>query len=58
MDNITTQEFHRSVMKSMIIVGLVTLVSMISAKYTVHYLLSDHSPTPIYTSHDSQISSK
>ena len=51
-------EFHIPFIKSLLFVGLVTIVSMISAHYFIDYLYESNSPTPIYTSHDSQISSK
>ena len=45
------EEFHISFIKNLAFVGLVTIVSMISAHYLVFFLLQNHPNTPniIYT---------
>ena len=56
MNNSNMRDFHIPFIKSLVIVGLVTIVSMISARYLVEYSIINPHNTPIYTSHDSQIS--
>ena len=58
MNNSEFKEFHKPFINALVIVGLVTIVSMISARYLVEYSLSNHSSTPIYTSSESGISTK
>ena len=52
------RDFHIPFIHGLAIVGLVTIVSMISARYLIEYTLSTPSHTPVYTSQESQISSK
>ena len=56
MSNLENQEFHIPFIKNLVFVGLVTIVSMISARYFVQYSLSSYYPTPSYTSQESQMS--
>ncbi len=58
MNNSKMRDFHIPFINGLVLVGLVTIVSMISARYFVEYTLSNHSPNPVYTSQQSQISSK
>lgn len=55
MSNSKIQEFHEPFIRSLIIVGLVTLVSMISTRYLVGYIISNHYKTHEYTIQESQI---
>lgn len=52
------RDFHVPFIQGLVIVGLVTIVSMISARYLVEYTISHNINTPVYTSQESQISSK
>lgn len=52
------RDFHVPFIQGLVIVGLVTIVSMISVRYLVEYTISHTPSTPIYTSQESQISSK
>lgn len=54
MTNSENHEFHIPFLKSLVFLALVTIVSMISARYFVFYTLSHSSKTPIYTSSESQ----
>ena len=54
MNDSKMREFHIPFLHGLVIVGLVTIVSMISARYLVEYTLSSSSKTPIYTSQESQ----
>lgn len=54
MSNSKIAEYHESFIKSLILVGLVTLVSMVSAKYIVRYIISTHYQTHEYTIQESQ----
>lgn len=58
MNNIKTEEFHKPFIKNLVIMGLVTIVSMVSARYFIIYSFSIPSSTPVYTSSESGISSK
>lgn len=58
MNNLKTSEFHRPFIKSLIVVGLVTMVSMISSRYLIEYYLRHHYSTTVYTSQESQMLSK
>lgn len=58
MTNTKTNEFHKPFIKSLVIVGLVTMVSIISTRYFVNYMLTNYYNPPSYTSYESQISSK
>ena len=54
MTNSTNQEFHIPFLKSLVFLALVTIVSMVSARYFVFYTLSHSSKTPVYISSESQ----
>jgi hypothetical protein len=54
MSNVKTEEFHKPFIKSLVAVGLVTLVSMISTRYFVKYIIYNHYQSHQYTSQDSQ----
>lgn len=54
MNDSKMREFHIPFLYGLVILGLVTIVSMISARYLVEYTLSSSSKTPIYTSQESQ----
>ena len=58
MNNSKNGQFHIPFIKSLVIMGLVTMVSMISARYFINYSLSTHPESTIYTSSESQISTK
>jgi hypothetical protein len=47
-------EFHKPFIKSLIFLGLVTIVSMISTKYIVEYIINHHYQSHQYTSSESQ----
>ena len=51
-------EFHIPFIKNLAFVGLVTIVSMVSAHYFLKNMLISSSNTPNYTSQQSQISSE
>lgn len=55
MSNSKIVEFHESFIRSLVFVGLVTLVSMVSARYIVRYIISTHYQTHEYTIQESQI---
>ena len=55
MSNSKINEFHESFIRSLVFVGLVTLVSMVSAKYIVQYIISSNYKTHEYTIQESQI---
>jgi len=48
-----TEEFHKPFIKSLIVVGLVTLFAVISSRYIVEYYINLSYKTPIYTSSES-----
>jgi multisubunit Na+/H+ antiporter MnhC subunit len=58
MNNSKFKEFHKPFIHALVIVGLVTGVSMISTRYLVNYILTHHYNTPVYTSYESQGSTK
>lgn len=53
MNNSQINEFHKPFIKSLVFIGLVTIVSMISVRYLVNFILTKHYSTPIYTSIES-----
>jgi hypothetical protein len=44
------EDFHKPFIKSLVIVGLVTIFAMVSSHYLVDYYFSTYKNTPIYTS--------
>ena len=52
------RDFHVPFIQGLVVVGLVTIVSMISARYLVEYSLSNHLSTPVYTSQEFQSQAK
>lgn len=48
-------EFHQSFIKSMVLVAVVTIVSMVSARYIVSSILSRELSSPSFTTQKSQI---
>jgi hypothetical protein len=55
MNDSKMREFHIPFLHGLVIVGLVTIVSMISSRYIVSYILSHPSESIHYTSQESQI---
>lgn len=55
MSNSKIVEFHEPFIRSLIIVGLVTLFTMVSTRYIVRYAISNHYKTHEYTIQESQI---
>lgn len=51
-----TQEIHKPFIKSLVFLGLVTLVSMVSARILIENYMSKKQSTPIFTSQKSQSS--
>lgn len=49
------KEFHIPFINALVIVGLVTIVSMISTRYFINNYLLSHPNTPIINYTDSQI---
>lgn len=47
-------EFHQSFIKSLVLVAIVTIISMVSARYIVSSILSKHTTTPTFTIQKSQ----
>jgi hypothetical protein len=52
MSNTKIRDFHIPFLQGLVVVGLVTIVSMISARYLIEYTLSPSSQSPIYTSQE------
>jgi hypothetical protein len=55
MNNSKMREFHVPFIHILAIVGLVTIVSMVSTRYFINYYLLSHPNTPIINYTDSQI---
>ena len=55
MNNSKMREFHVPFINTLVIVGLVTIVSMISTRYFINNYLLSHPNTPIINYTDSQI---
>jgi len=51
------EDFHKPFIKSMIIIALVTMASMVFSHYLIHYYYSFHINSTIFTSAPSEFSS-
>jgi hypothetical protein len=51
------EDFHKPFIKSMIIIGLVTLVSMVASHYLIQYYYSFYVNSTVFTSAPSEFSS-
>jgi len=58
MSNLKKGQFHIPFIKSLVLMGLVTIVSMISVHYFILQSFSTPSNTRVYTSSESQFQSK
>jgi hypothetical protein len=53
-----TQEFHKPFINALVLVALVTVFTMISSRYIVRYYVQPYENTHLFTSEQSQFSSK
>jgi hypothetical protein len=53
-----TEDFHKPFIKSMIVIGLVTVVSMVFSRYLIQYYYSFHINSTIFTSAPLDLSTK
>lgn len=57
-NNSENKEFHIPFIKSLVFLALVTIVSMISARYFIFYSFPTQHSMPVYTSSESGFSHK
>lgn len=58
MSNSKIEEYHIPFIKSLVFVAMMTIVSMASVRFLLVNSYSKTTPTPVYTSQESQILSK